>query len=70
MARVHDIWMQSNFHSWSAWEQTGRKGCTVAAAASQLGTTREVVRKLLKAGRLDEVRIYEAGKHVATLVRF
>ena len=43
MARVHDIWMQSNFHSWSAWEQTGRKGCTVAAAATQLGTTREVV---------------------------
>jgi hypothetical protein len=62
--------MQLNFQSWSAWEQTGSKGCTIAAAASQLGTSRQVVLKLLKAGRLDEVRIYEAGKHVATLVRF
>jgi hypothetical protein len=62
--------MQLNFQSWSAWEQTGRKGCTIAAAASQLGTSRQVVLKLLKAGRLDEVRIYEDGKHVATLVRF
>ena len=61
--------MQFDFESWSAWEQTGRKGCTVGVAASQLGTSRQVVLKLLKAGRLDEIRIYEAGKHVATLVR-
>jgi hypothetical protein len=61
--------MLVNFQSWSAWEETGRKGCTVSAAAAQLGTSRAVILKLLKAGRLDEVRIYEAGKHIATLVR-
>jgi hypothetical protein len=61
--------MQLTFHSWSAWEETGSKGCTVGAAAAQLGTTRAVILKLLKAGRLDEVRIYEAGKHIATLVK-
>ncbi len=62
--------MQRNFDSWSAWEQTGGKGCTVGATAAQLGTSRQVVLKLLKAGRLDEIRIYEAGKHVATLVQY
>lgn len=61
--------MRLMFQSWSAWENTGSKGCTVSAAALQLGTSREVVLKLLKAGRLDEVWIYEAGKHIATLVK-
>jgi hypothetical protein len=63
------LWMRLVFESWSAWEATGLQGCPVGALALQLGTTREVVLNLLKAGRLDEIRIYEAGQHVATLVK-
>ena len=63
------ISMRLIYESWSAWEQTGLKGSPVGALALELGTTRQVVLNLLKAGRLDEIRIYEAGKHVATLVK-
>jgi hypothetical protein len=34
-----------------------------------LGTTRQVILNLLKAGRLDEIVIYEAGKRVVTFVK-
>ncbi len=57
------------FESWLAWEGTGFKGATVGAYARQLRTSHQVVLNLLKAGRLDEVRIYECGKLVATLVK-
>lgn len=63
------VGMRASFQSWSAWEKTGSKGCTVGAAASQLGTSRETILKLLKAGRLEEVWIYEEGKHIATLIK-
>lgn len=58
------------FHSWLAWNESGLKGSPIGALAIQLGTTRQVVLNLLKAGRLDEIWIYEAGKHIATLVKF
>jgi hypothetical protein len=57
------------FQSWSAWKQSGLKGSPIAALAVQLGTTRQVVLNLLKAGRLEQIVIYDAGKHVATLVK-
>lgn len=61
--------MSVTFQSWSAWEQSGLKGSPIAALAVQLGTTRQVILNLLKAGRLDEIVIYEAGKRVVTFVK-
>ena len=62
--------MKLIFNSWSAWKESGLRGSHIGALALQLGTTRQVVLNLLKAGRLEEIVIYEAGKHIATLVKF
>jgi hypothetical protein len=62
--------MKLIFQSWSAWKESGLKGSPIGALALQLGTTRQVVMNLLKAGRLEEIVIYEAGKQIATFVKF